>query len=165
MKQKRLQNIVCLFIALWAIMLVLDTFVLPSKATHEVLDYADYEVSRTSPTRSYKSYLFIAESKQQYLVPEDVYLYFNSGGPFIISKSAIFIKPLKIEWCSGDRCYRASIGTFNSTYFGNVALAVLVLFPLFLIFFGKYISRKKKDNFFTYLCIVSVGTFAFHLVY
>lgn len=165
MKKQNLQNIVCLLIACWTSLLVLDTFVLPSEATHEILDYKDYAVSRTSKMRSYKSYLFIAQSKQQYLVPKEVYLNFNSDGPFIIRKSVLFEKPLKIEWCSGDGCYGASIGTFNSTYFGNAALAVLILFPLFLIFFGKALPAERSYNFFMYLCVVSVGTFAFHIVY
>jgi hypothetical protein len=118
-------SLVLLFITVIAA----ENFVFPFSKITEIKAGNDFETSRTSPVRSHSTRWLIAESKRRYKVPAPPYNYLSRGDDFVIYRSFILKKPLKISWCEPDGCYIMNMGTMNH-YLSFLVLGGLAIWAL-----------------------------------
>lgn len=106
-----------------------ENFLLPASPITEIKEGNDFIISRGKTSR-HETYILIAKTGHRYNVPRPPYNYLSIGDSFIIHRSILFKKPLKIEWCEPGGCYIMSIGTMNGNYFSMIILGVLGLWAL-----------------------------------
>lgn len=142
-----------------------ENFMLPYTKITEIKAGNDFEISRTSPTRSHSTRWLIAESKNRYNVPAPPYNYLSKGDDFIIYRSFIFKKPLKISWCETDGCYIMAIGTMNGNYLSYLVLGALAIWALSNLLGIIKPSPVRKGHWNSIAIGVSGALFIFYLWY
>jgi hypothetical protein len=165
MKTAKTYRLISLGVLFIGLLLISDTFLLPLKEIVEIKADGHISRSRTSVHHSYTTYFIISESNHTYNVTEDIWAGTTIGKPFVIFRSFIFHKPVKLSWCEEDNCYIQNIGTMNKTIFSYLTLAFLVAWPL-LHFLKLVNTTGKKYGTWNYLApILAAATFVFYLVY
>ncbi|QEC45704.1 hypothetical protein [Pseudobacter ginsenosidimutans] len=142
-----------------------ENFILPFTQITEVKEANDFEISRTSPTRSHSTRWLIAASGRRYNVSAPPYNYLSKGDSFIIYRSLIFKKPLKISWCEPDGCYIMAMGTMNGNYISLIALGALAIWALLNLLGIIKPSPERKGHWNTVAIGISGALFIFYLWY
>jgi hypothetical protein len=162
---EKTNRILSMLVLAIAILLISDTFILPTKEITEIKADAHTARTRTKPGRGYTSYFLVSESKHTYNVTEDIWAGVTMGNPFTIYQSFIFHKPVKLSWCEEGHCYIQNIGTMNRPVLSYVALLFLLMWPSLHLMKIIDVTTKKNDSWHYGALILAPVTLIFYLIF
>lgn len=152
------------FVLFFITVIAAENFLLPVSKLIEVKAGNDFVISRSKASR-YETFILISKSNHRYNVPRPPYNYLSIGDEFIIHRSLLFKKSLKIEWCEPDGCYIMAMGTMNGNYFSIIVISVLGLWAL-LNLSGIVKPKGERKNHWNSVALGASGMlFVFYLWY
>ena len=124
------------------LLMLADSFLLTPRWTGEVLKDGNIERTHTRVSGGYDTYLLIAESGHHFLVPSRPYNIIGIGQTFLIARSRVFSRPLKIAWTEDDdRAYVMNIGILNT-----IAVITFVVLGLSSLAAAHFLLRRNRPR-------------------
>ena len=139
---RKSDKLLAILVFVLIVLMLTDSFILPPRWTTEVLKDGHIEHTRTDVTDGYDTYLLISESGHHFLVPSRPYGIIGLGQTFLISRSRIFNRPLKIAWTEeDDKWYALNIGILNT-----ISLITFAAFGFSFLAAAHFILRRNRPR-------------------
>jgi hypothetical protein len=150
-------------IIIFAVVLLIDSQLLPPKPADNVVGTLDTKFTSTK-TSSFTNYFLITTSDKKYEITETAYDQLAEQDSIRILSSRIFTLPLKMQLKKGGHTHTFSIGQMgrhSSLKYGLIF--VIVALSLFLLL--KHFINEKYARAFSLLRIIPVGVFLVILIF
>ncbi len=166
MNGNKIYKIISLINILFTLTIILDNFLLLPKNNIEILQNKTVEKTRFLRTRSYETFFLISNFNIKYNVPVSWFNKIESGDQFVIQRTKLFKKAIRIGLKSENKITNENIGMFNSSLFGNFIIAIILIFSFLVLLFPFSLKRQYLVARFTLnATLISIIVVIFYFYY